>query len=99
MQVKKQILDEKIFCPPEASVLLASYAVQAKVGTRGCLRALLGSCSSRCFVMEPLPGEREGRESCESLGSEGATPALSTWLVPGYLQALDGFLLSLSRTL
>ncbi|XP_069475378.1 merlin isoform X2 [Ambystoma mexicanum] len=32
LQVKKQILDEKIFCPPEASVLLASYAVQAKFG-------------------------------------------------------------------
>ncbi|XP_036132319.1 merlin isoform X4 [Molossus molossus] len=31
LQVKKQILDEKIYCPPEASVLLASYAVQAKV--------------------------------------------------------------------
>lgn len=31
-QVKKQILEEKIYCPPEASVLLASYAVQAKVG-------------------------------------------------------------------
>ena len=31
-QVKKQILDEMIFCSPEASVLLASYAVQAKVG-------------------------------------------------------------------
>ncbi|XP_062360134.1 merlin isoform X10 [Cinclus cinclus] len=31
-KVKKQILDEKIFCPPEASVLLASYAVQAKYG-------------------------------------------------------------------
>uniref|UniRef100_A0A670KH62 NF2, moesin-ezrin-radixin like (MERLIN) tumor suppressor n=1 Tax=Podarcis muralis TaxID=64176 RepID=A0A670KH62_PODMU len=32
LQVKKQILDEKISCPPEASVLLASYAVQAKYG-------------------------------------------------------------------
>ncbi|XP_043924393.1 merlin isoform X2 [Protopterus annectens] len=32
LQVKKQILDEEIFCPPEASVLLASYAVQAKYG-------------------------------------------------------------------
>lgn len=42
MQVKKQILDEKIFCPPEASVLLASYAVQAKVGTTGCSKGLLG---------------------------------------------------------
>ncbi|KAL7389769.1 hypothetical protein ABVT39_009529 [Epinephelus coioides] len=31
LQVKKQILDEEIFCSPEASVLLASYAVQAKV--------------------------------------------------------------------
>ncbi|CDQ90645.1 unnamed protein product, partial [Oncorhynchus mykiss] len=30
--VKKQILDEEIFCSPEASVLLASYAVQAKYG-------------------------------------------------------------------
>uniref|UniRef100_A0A672SSG8 Merlin n=1 Tax=Sinocyclocheilus grahami TaxID=75366 RepID=A0A672SSG8_SINGR len=32
LQVKKQILDEEIFCSPEASVLLASYAVQAKYG-------------------------------------------------------------------
>uniref|UniRef100_A0AAQ4RZ16 FERM domain-containing protein n=1 Tax=Gasterosteus aculeatus aculeatus TaxID=481459 RepID=A0AAQ4RZ16_GASAC len=31
-KVKKQILDEEIFCSPEASVLLASYAVQAKYG-------------------------------------------------------------------
>nr|XP_025963004.1 merlin-like isoform X3 [Dromaius novaehollandiae] len=31
LQVKKQILDEEIFCSPEATVLLASYAVQAKV--------------------------------------------------------------------
>eukprot|EP00072_Mus_musculus_P042224 XP_006514637.1 PREDICTED: merlin isoform X8 [Mus musculus] len=31
-KVKKQILDEKVYCPPEASVLLASYAVQAKYG-------------------------------------------------------------------
>ena len=32
LQVKQAILDQKIFCPPEASVLLASYAVQAKYG-------------------------------------------------------------------
>uniref|UniRef100_A0A8C5LQW1 FERM domain-containing protein n=1 Tax=Leptobrachium leishanense TaxID=445787 RepID=A0A8C5LQW1_9ANUR len=32
LQVKKQILDEEIHCSPEASVLLASYAVQAKYG-------------------------------------------------------------------
>ncbi|XP_068765967.1 merlin isoform X2 [Struthio camelus] len=31
LQVKKQILDEEIYCSPEATVLLASYAVQAKV--------------------------------------------------------------------
>ena len=32
MQVKKSILDEVIYCPPESAVLLASYAVQAKYG-------------------------------------------------------------------
>lgn len=31
LQVKEAILNMDIFCPPEASVLLASYAVQAKV--------------------------------------------------------------------
>ena len=30
-QVRKKILEEEIHCPPEASVLLASYAVHAKV--------------------------------------------------------------------
>lgn len=30
-QVKRKILEEEIHCPPEASVLLASYAVHAKV--------------------------------------------------------------------
>lgn len=32
LQVKKKILDEEVYCPPEASVLLASYAIQAKYG-------------------------------------------------------------------
>ncbi|KAB5528703.1 hypothetical protein PHYPO_G00143240 [Pangasianodon hypophthalmus] len=32
LQVKKMILEEEVYCPPEASVLLASYAVQAKYG-------------------------------------------------------------------
>ncbi|KAI7813052.1 merlin, partial [Triplophysa rosa] len=32
LQVKKKILEEEIYCPPEASVLLASYAVHAKYG-------------------------------------------------------------------
>ena len=31
LQVKQSILNMDIFCPPEASVLLSSYAVQAKV--------------------------------------------------------------------
>ena len=31
-QVKQNILNMDIYCPPEASVLLASYAVQAKYG-------------------------------------------------------------------
>ena len=31
LQVKQSILNMDIYCPPEASVLLASYAVQAKV--------------------------------------------------------------------
>ncbi|KAF7205586.1 transcript variant X2 [Nothobranchius furzeri] len=31
-EVKKKILEEEIHCPPEASVLLASYAVHAKYG-------------------------------------------------------------------
>lgn len=32
LQVKSKILEEEIHCPPEASVLLASYAVHAKYG-------------------------------------------------------------------
>lgn len=32
LQVKQAILSMDIYCPPEASVLLASYAVQAKFG-------------------------------------------------------------------
>lgn len=34
LQVKQAILSMDIYCPPEASVLLASYAVQAKVEKR-----------------------------------------------------------------
>lgn len=32
LQVKEAILSEEIYCPPETTVLLASYAVQAKFG-------------------------------------------------------------------
>ena len=31
LQVKDDILNMSVYCPPEASVLLASFAVQAKV--------------------------------------------------------------------
>uniref|UniRef100_H2Z110 FERM domain-containing protein n=1 Tax=Ciona savignyi TaxID=51511 RepID=H2Z110_CIOSA len=33
IQVKDGILSDEVYCPPETSVLLASYAVQAKYGT------------------------------------------------------------------
>lgn len=32
LQVKNAILSDEIYCPPETSVLLASYAMQAKYG-------------------------------------------------------------------
>ena len=32
LQVKEGILNDDIYCPPETSVLLGSYAVQAKYG-------------------------------------------------------------------
>ena len=31
LQVKEAVLNEDIYCSPEASVLLASYAIQAEV--------------------------------------------------------------------
>jgi len=44
LQVKEGLLSDEIYCPPETSVLLASYAVQAKYGdhntdvhAKGCL--------------------------------------------------------------
>ena len=41
LQVKEAILNMDIFCPPEASVLLASYAVQAKVKILSTVNPLL----------------------------------------------------------
>ena len=35
LQVKESILSEEVYCSPEASVLLASYAIQSEVGTCG----------------------------------------------------------------
>ena len=40
MQVKSSILNMDVYCPPEAAVLLASYAVQAKV----CLALIFIKC-------------------------------------------------------
>lgn len=37
LQVKQAILSMDVYCPPEASVLLASYAVQAKVILNSCI--------------------------------------------------------------
>ena len=34
LQVKQSIISMDVYCPPEAAVLLASYAVQAKVAKR-----------------------------------------------------------------
>ncbi|KAK3089625.1 hypothetical protein FSP39_005169 [Pinctada imbricata] len=35
LQVKESILNDEVYCPPETSVLLASYACQAKYGDEG----------------------------------------------------------------
>ena len=35
LQVKDAVLSEEIYCSPEASVLLASYAIHAEVGVAG----------------------------------------------------------------
>lgn len=32
LQVKRNILSDEVYCPPETSVLLSSYALQAKYG-------------------------------------------------------------------
>jgi len=63
LQVKQQILDEEIYCSPEASVLLASYAVQVKARKR-C--DVLQSCNDVCVTtcsMETM------MLSCTSLAS------------------------------
>lgn len=52
-QVRKKILEEEIHCPPEASVLLASYAVHAKVslGLENCVLSQIGQCILHvCFI-------------------------------------------------
>ena len=50
LQVKEAILNMDIFCPPEASVLLASYAVQAKVKMLSTLNPLLSPPSLIIFI-------------------------------------------------
>ena len=41
LQVKEAILTEQVYCSPEASVLLASYAIQAEVGCNSIIVGLL----------------------------------------------------------
>lgn len=43
LQVKRAILSDEIYCPPETSVLLASYALQAKYGDYDSEKHVAGS--------------------------------------------------------
>ncbi|MGH0176863.1 UNVERIFIED_CONTAM: hypothetical protein FKN15_006139 [Acipenser sinensis] len=52
LQVKKQILDEEIYCSPEACVLLASYAVQAKQNKKD-TELLLGVDAQGLHIYSP----------------------------------------------
>ena len=52
-QVKQSILNMDIYCPPEMSVLLASYAVQARYGDLD-----PHSDSNRPLVMDELLPQR-----------------------------------------
>ena len=86
LQVKKQILDEKIYCPPEASVLLASYAVQAKVGSEKTQAFFLNvnAChgimpdihfSGLCGLQRDLPRKAGCSGTC-GLGDHSLCPTL-----------------------
>jgi len=46
LQVKQSIMNGDIYCPPEATVLLASYAVQAKVHVSQVVYGMLESFSA-----------------------------------------------------
>ncbi|XP_069135893.1 merlin-like [Argopecten irradians] len=46
LQVKQSIINMDIYCPPEASVLLASYAVQAKYGDHDTSTYKVGTLAS-----------------------------------------------------
>ena len=63
LQVKEAILNMDIFCPPEASVLLASYAVQAKVKILSTINPLLIPPPSQITPLSnnlssPFPGKK-----------------------------------------
>uniref|UniRef100_A0A7M4EG84 NF2, moesin-ezrin-radixin like (MERLIN) tumor suppressor n=1 Tax=Crocodylus porosus TaxID=8502 RepID=A0A7M4EG84_CROPO len=74
LQVKKQILDEKIYCPPEASVLLASYAVQAKhpACISICLPAFHGAFSLPPELILPLLAKQRLRIALDLSSAEGS---------------------------
>lgn len=50
LQVKQAVLSMEIYCPPEASVLLATYAVQAQVTAMYFSRIFIKSCIGLCSV-------------------------------------------------
>ena len=50
LQVKEAVLSEDIYCSPEASVLLASYAIQAEVSFSLSLSLSLSPCFSHLLL-------------------------------------------------
>ena len=62
LQVKEAILNMDIFCPPEASVLLASYAVQAKVKILRTVNPLLSPPSQISPLSNNLYSPFQGRK-------------------------------------
>ena len=67
LQVKEAILNMDIFCPPEASVLLASYAVQAKVKILSTVNPLLSTPSQISPLFNNLSSPFQGKKVNYSL--------------------------------
>ena len=67
LQVKEAILNMNIFCPPEASVLLASYAVQAKVKILSTVNPLLSPPSQISPLSNTVSSPFQGKKVNYSL--------------------------------
>ncbi|XP_010774544.1 F-box only protein 21 [Notothenia coriiceps] len=95
LQVKKNILEEEIHCPPEASVLLASYAVHAKVSRDG--SALRGEVDllTVIFVTKSLTLKYYAKKILYFLRQQNILRSLKTFLEqPAEQQsALEGAIL------